>query len=109
MYLAADVLRTDDGSARFVTGTGSLELNVNGESHVYDMENLPEGILNGVETEDGWAIDVFTGAEKKAEEKQQRQMGMATPSTAALPEDRIPGATPSSALRNQRQEECNGS
>ncbi|PXX54978.1 FecR family protein [Hungatella effluvii] len=109
LYLAADVLRTDDGSARFVTGTGSLELNVNGESHVYDMENLPEGILNGVETEDGWAIDVFTGAEKKAEEKQQRQMGMATPSTAALPEDRIPGATPSSALRNQRQEECNGS
>lgn len=109
LYLAADVLRTDDGSARFVTGTGSLELNVNGESHVYDMENLPEGILNGVETEDGWAIDVFTGAEKKAEEKQRRQMGMATPSTAALPEDRIPGATPSSALRNQRQEECNGS
>lgn len=109
LYLAADVLRTDDGSARFVTGTGSLELNVNGESHVYDMENLPEGILNGVETEDGWAINVFTGAEKKAEEKQQRQMGMATPSTAALPEDRIPGATPSSALRNQRQEECNGS
>lgn len=100
LYLSADVLRTDDGSARFVTGTGSLKLNVNGESHTYDMENLPDGILDGVETEDGWAIAAFLRGKKK-EEKQPPKAGTATPSTASLSTPGFAEATPASALRNQ--------
>lgn len=104
LYLEADVLRTDDSASPFVTGTGSLVLKVDGTSYTYDPENLPEDILSGTETKDGWGIAVFAGGGKIPDgEIQPPDAGTATPSDASIPPENDQRATPSSALRNQAQ------
>lgn len=74
VYLAANVLRAEDETVPFVSGTGNLTFNLGGESCMYDLETMPEGIFVGKETEDGWLLTGFRETDKGTEE--------ATPSSA---------------------------
>lgn len=74
VYLAANVLRAEDETIPFVSGTGNLTFNLGGESCTYDLGTMPEGIFVGKETEDGWLLTGFRETDKGTEE--------ATPSSA---------------------------
>lgn len=74
VYLAVNVLRAEDETVPFVSGTGNLTFNLGGESCMYDLETMPEGIFVGKETEDGWLLTGFRETDKGTEE--------ATPSSA---------------------------